>query len=175
MQQQGPQVGSPKHQSKCSVGGVHACIPLFSGALSKLNCFVDCQVLRDAVDENARHRDLRHGRPGITEGVGGEGCKPTLLRALVATMDCICSRVTEQQLVRLYVRRSGDTRYEDNTGRPSVRCCNCSMWLYVWSDNCKSNSQPCRNATVQDRRTTTNNQINRVYITPLDLDFAPIR
>lgn len=119
--QQGPHAGFPKHQSQCSDGGLHAWIPFFSGALSKSNCVVDCQVLRDAVDENARHRDLRQGRPGITEGDGGEGCKPTLLRALVAAMDCICSRLTEQQLVRLYVRRSGDTRYKDKTGRPSVR------------------------------------------------------
>lgn len=59
-------------------------------------------MLRDAVDENARHGDLRQGRPGITEGDGGEGCNPTLLGALVAAMDCICSRVTEQQLVRLF-------------------------------------------------------------------------
>lgn len=80
-----------------------ALIPLFSGALSTVNCFVDCQVLRDAVDEKARHGDPRHGRPGITEGEAGTDCKPqpTLHRALVVATDCICSRNAGRQSVRV--------------------------------------------------------------------------
>ena len=44
--------------------------PCFTGVHKALNCFVDCQVLRDAVEEKARHREVEQRLIGAKEGLG---------------------------------------------------------------------------------------------------------
>jgi len=44
--------------------------PDLTGVYKALNCFVDCQVLRDAVEEKARHREVEQRLMGPREGLG---------------------------------------------------------------------------------------------------------
>lgn len=45
-------------------------LPCFTGVYKALKCFVDCQVLRDAVEEKARHREVEQRLIGAREGLG---------------------------------------------------------------------------------------------------------
>jgi len=44
--------------------------PDLTGVYKALNCFVDCQVLRDAVEAKARHREVEQRLMGPREGLG---------------------------------------------------------------------------------------------------------
>lgn len=44
--------------------------PFLAGVFKVLKCLADCQVLKDAVEEKARHREVEQRLVGASEGLG---------------------------------------------------------------------------------------------------------
>lgn len=80
--------------ARCGSVSYDSGVPLLMGACNAVNCCADCQVLREAENESARHRDLGQGRPGMATCERGESWAPRVIPlARTNAAECICSRM----------------------------------------------------------------------------------